>query len=224
MGKDVLYNTISTPRGGQYKLILPDGSRVWLNAASALRYPITFTGTSRNVELVTGEAYFEITHNAFQPFTVRVPAARQGDRDLVVDVLGTSFDLNNYPDEPATRATLITGTVRVTKGQETILLHPGDQAATDSSSDAITISRDLNVASVVAWKDGNFSFDRAGTEAIMRELARWYDVEVSYEGRIPARQFVGTIPRNVPASNVLKALELNNVHFRIEGKKIIVTP
>jgi ferric-dicitrate binding protein FerR (iron transport regulator) len=175
------------------------------------------------VELVTGEAYFEIAHNPSQPFTVRIPAARRGD-DLAIDVLGTSFDLNNYPDEPATKATLITGSVRVTKGQDALLLHPGEQAVTDSGSGAITVSRDINVASVVAWKDGNFSFDRAGTEAIMRELARWYDVEVSYEGAIPARQFVATIPRNVPASTVLKALELNNVHFRIEGKKIIVTP
>lgn len=223
-GKAALYNTITTPRGGQYKIILPDGSKVWLNAASALRYPIAFTGAARSVELVSGEAYFEVAHNASQPFTVRVPAVRQGGRDLMVDVLGTSFDLNTYTDESGEKTTLLNGSVKVTRGTSTVLLHPGEQAVADSGREIVTVNSDINAAATVAWKDGYFSFDRVGTEAIMRQLARWYDVQVSYEGTIPVRQFVATIPRNVPVSSVLKALELNNVHFKIEGKKIIVMP
>lgn len=221
--KEVLYNMITTPRGGQYKLILPDGSRVWLNAASALRYPIAFTGSTRSVELVSGEAYFEVARHPSQPFTVRVPAARQGDRDLTVDVLGTSFDLNAYPDEPRTKATVLTGSIRVGNGGATALLHPGEQAESEPGG-TMEVDPAADVAGVIAWKDGLFSFDRAGIEVIMRQLARWYDVEVTYEGKVPVRQFVGTIPRDVPASVVLKALEYNNVHFKIAGKKIIVTP
>ena len=219
-----LYNTITTPKGGQYKLILPDGSKVWLNAASALRYPIAFSGSSRSVELLAGEAYLEVAHRASQPFTLHVPAARPGDQDLAVEVLGTSFDVNAYPDEPATDASLVEGSVKVVKGRRTVLLHPGEQAQAFSGSESITVNSSVNVAGLVAWKDGMFSFDRAGTEAVMRQLARWYDVDISYEGKVPARQFVGTIPRNVPASDVLKLLELNHIHFKIEGKKIIVTP
>lgn len=221
--KEVFYNTISTPRGGQYKLILPDGSKVWLNAASALRYPTAFTGSTRPVELVSGEAYFEVTRHPSQPFTVRVPAVRQGDRDLTTDVLGTSFDLNAYPDEPGTKVTLLTGLVKVSNGKATDLLQPGEQVASEGGG-AIMVDHDVNLADVVAWKEGLFSFNRAGIEVLMRQIARWYDVEVTYEGKIPARQFVGTIPRNVPLSVVLRALGFNDVHFRIEGKKIIVTP
>ena len=223
-GKAALYNTITTPRGGQYKIILPDGSKVWLNAASALRYPIAFTGAARSVELVSGEAYFEIAHNVSQPFTVRVPATRPGGRELTVDVLGTSFDLNTYTDESGAKTTLLTGSVKVSGGASTVLLHPGEQAIADSTSEVITLNSDINAASVTAWKDGYFSFNRVGVETVMRQLARWYDVEISYEGKMPTRQFVGTIPRNVPVSDVLKLLELNKVHFRIDGKKITVAP
>ena len=221
--KEVLYNTISTPKGGQYRLVLADGSKVWLNAATTLRFPIAFNGSGRSVELITGEAYFEIVHQANHPFTVRIRPVRSDKQDLALQVLGTSFDINAYPDEPETKATLLTGSVKVSKGTQAVFLRPGQQAQTRSSSEPIMVNSEIDVAGVTAWKDGLFSFERAGTEAVMRQLARWYDVEVSYEGTIPARQFVGTIPRNVPASDVLKALELNNVHFRIEGKKIIVT-
>jgi transmembrane sensor len=223
-GNDVLYNSISTPRGGQYKLVMADGSKVWLNAASVLRYPTTFTGTTRTVELVQGEAYFEVVHSTERPFIVRVSHSGAADNDLSVQVLGTSFDVNAYPDEPDTKTTLLSGAVRVAKGGQAMLLHPGQQARTNTNSPSISIENEVEVSGVVAWKDGLFSFDRAGIEAIMRQLARWYDVDVSYEGSIPIRQFVGKIPRNMPAADVLKALELNNVHFRIDGRKIVVMP
>ncbi len=221
---EMLYNTITTPRGGQYKLILPDGSKVWLNAATVLKYPIAFTGAGRSVELLSGEAYFEVVHEPSQPFMLHVPASRPGDQELAIQVLGTNFDVNAYPDEPATDASLLKGSVKVMKGSKAVLLHPGEQAESHNGSGSITVNSSVNVEGLVAWKDGMFSFDRAGTEAVMRQLARWYDVDISYEGKVPARQFVGTIPRNVPASDVLKLLELNHVHFKIEGKKIIVTP
>ncbi|MDR3712314.1 MAG: DUF4974 domain-containing protein [Puia sp.] len=221
---ETLYNSISTPRGGQYKIVLPDGSKVWLNSATTLRYPIAFVPGSRTVELTGGEAYFEIARRAGQPFTVKVAPFKPGRAALAVEVLGTNFDINNYDDEPAIRTTLLSGSVRLDNGVQSVLLHPGQQAQANDNSKLITVNTSVDAAGEVAWKDGLFSFDRVGIEAVMRQLARWYDVEISYEGKIPARQFAGTIPRNAPASDVLKILELNKVHFTIEGKKIIVKP
>jgi len=223
-GREILYNSISTPKGGQYKLILSDGTKVWINAATVLRYPIAFSGATRTIELTKGEAYFEIAHDASRPFIVQVPAMHPGDKDLSVQVLGTSFDVNAYQDEPDTKTTLLTGAIKVTKGAKAVVLQPGQQAQITANSESIIVSSSIDATGAVAWKDGMFSFDRAGTEAVMRQLARWYDVEVTYEGVIPVRQFVGTVPRNVPVSYVLKGLEYNDVHFKIEGKKIIVTP
>jgi transmembrane sensor len=224
VGKEMLYNSISTPKGGEYKIILSDGTKVWMNAATVLRYPITFAGATRTVELVQGEAYFEAAHDVSRPFIVQVPASHPGEKDLAVQVLGTSFDVNAYPDEPDAKTTLLSGAIKVSKGNKTVVLQPGQQAQTNSNSESIVVNKQVNAAGAVAWKDGLFSFDKAGTEAVMRQLARWYNVDVGYEGTIPPRQFVGSIPRNLPASFVLKALEYNDVHFRIEGKKIIVTP
>jgi ferric-dicitrate binding protein FerR (iron transport regulator) len=176
------------------------------------------------VELTGGEAYFEITHRAGQPFTVHVSPLKPGRASLAVEVLGTNFDINDYADEPAIRTTLLAGSVKVNKGEQSVLLHPGQQAQANDNSKLITVNTSVDATGEVAWKDGLFSFDRVGIEAVMRQLARWYDVEISYEGKIPARQFVGTIPRNAPASDVLKILALNKVHFMIKGKKIIVMP
>jgi transmembrane sensor len=220
----LLYNTIATPRGGQYKIVLPDGSRVWLNAATTLRVPAAFTGTDRSVELEEGEAYFEVKPTAGRSFTVHVDPHRPGDKEMDVEVLGTSFNLNAYGDEPEVLTTLLTGSLRVTKGSANVVLYPGEQASVVPGLDAVHVGADVDAAGTIAWKDGLFHFDRVGTEEVMRQLARWYDVDVIYEGSLPVRQFVGTIPRDVPASDVLKALELNKVHFRIEGKKIIVQP
>jgi len=230
--QEALYNMISTPRGGQYKLVLPDGTKVWLNAATILRYPTAFGGATRPIELVTGEAYFEVARDPSKPFSVYITPSRTGSKGLAVEALGTSFNVNAYADEPDKKTSLLTGSVRVVNGTESVILKPGQQAQVACAENApngengrtIRVNGDVDMAGVVAWKDNLFNFDHAGTEEVMRQLSRWYDVEVSYEGTIMARQFGGTIPRNVPASNILKALELSKVHFRIEGKKIVVMP
>lgn len=210
---EAAYNIISTPPGGQYQLVLADGSKVWLNAASTLRFPTTFTGKERSVE-ITGEAYFEIKKNAEMPFRVKV-------RDAVVDVLGTSFNVMAYNNENAIKTTLLEGAVKIIKGNKSALLQPGQQAALNVTTSSINV-READVEEAVAWKNGLFQFDSDDIGTIMRQLGRWYDVETAYEGKIPDWHFTGSIGRNIPLSQVLKMLEVNDFHFRIEGKKIIV--
>jgi len=215
---ELVYNTISTPRGGQYQVVLPDGSHVWLNAASSIRFPTAFTGKDREVA-ITGEAYFEVAHNKTKPFRV-------SSNGQTVEVLGTHFNINSYDDEPAIKTTLLQGSVRVTKDSRTALLKPGEQAVI---SDAGKIGvKNVDTEEVVAWKDGLFQFKDADLPVVMRQLSRWYDVQVDYEGKLPQTVFSGKLHRNVNASQVLDILRYFNVNFRIEGtganKKIIVTP
>ncbi len=210
---EVFYNTISTPRGGQYELILPDGSKVWLNAASSLKFPTAFVGKERNVVL-TGEAYFEISKNKEMPFRVNAG-------EMQVEVLGTHFNVNAYTDEAATKTTLLEGAVKIIEGKSNEFLKPGQQAALNNATSVITVN-EADVDQVVAWKNGLFEFSSDDIQTIMRQLGRWYDVEISYEGKIPSGHFSGAIGRYIPISQVLKMLEVNDVHFRIDGKKIIV--
>ena len=212
---NVQYNTIATPRGGQYQVVLPDGTKVWLNAASSLKFPTAFAGDRRRVEL-TGEAYFEVAKNAALPFIVHSSGSD-------VEVLGTSFNVNAYDDEETIRTTLLEGSVNVSGGVGHTLLKPGQQAQLDRKGD-LRLVADANTEEAIAWKNGYFQFDDAGIRVVMRQLSRWYDVEVSYEGPVPDRQFGGQMPRGVNLSEVLHILEESNVHFRIEGKKLIVTP
>lgn len=209
-----LYNTLSTPRGGQYQVALPDGTRVWLNAASSLRYPASFTGKKRIVYL-EGEAYFEVAKNAAKPFHVEV-------KGLDVEVLGTHFNINAYHDEIYAKTTLLEGAVKVKRGDVQKLLSPGQQAVSGSSGPLKVIAADSD--EVLAWKNGYFYFNKSTLPEIMRQLSRWYDVDIRYEGTIPDRIFGGEISRSSNASEVLKILELSKVHFRIEGKYIIVMP
>jgi transmembrane sensor len=218
---EISFNTLTTPRGGQYHVILPDGSKVWLNASSSLRFPTAFTGNQRRVEL-TGEAYFEIAHNKQMPFIAAI-------NNTEVEVLGTHFNIMGYNDEGAIKTTLLEGSVKVTPAsgsqptaRRSQLLSPGQQAIIDNNSSSVRVIRDIDVEETVAWKNGNFLFNNADIKTIMRQIARWYDVEITYEGPITARYFSGEIPRNVPVSQVLKLLELSEVRFRLEGKKIIV--
>lgn len=210
---ELLYNIISTPAGGQYQLVLSDGSKVWLNASSSLRFPTTFDGKERSVE-ITGEAYFEIKRNAAMPFRVKV-------RGATVDVLGTNFNVMAYNDEKAIKTTLLEGAVRFSKGNSSSRLQPGQEAALNEATSAITV-KEADVDGAVAWKNGLFQFNSDDVETIMRQLGRWYNVETGYEGKVPGWRFTGTIGRNIPLSEVLKMLEVNDFHFRIEGKKIIV--
>jgi transmembrane sensor len=207
---EIQYNTLTTQRGNQYELILPDGSRAWLNAASSITYPTAFAGKERTVT-ITGEVYFEIRHDRI-PFRVKAG-------DQLIEDLGTHFDINAYPDEPVMRTTLLEGSVKVGG----LVLQPGEQANVDRDG-KMTLLKNVDLDEVVAWKDGKFRYSSADIGSIMRQAARWYDVDVEYEGKIN-ETFSGGISRNVNASQLLHILEITKkVHFDIDGKKIIVRP
>ncbi|MGN7819852.1 FecR family protein [Chitinophaga sp. 22536] len=212
--QQVVYNTLSTPAGGQFRLTLPDGSRVWLNAASSITFPTAFTGKDRIVEL-KGEAYLEVSHNPQQPFKVKV-------RDMEVSVLGTHFNINAYPNEAGIRTTLLEGSVRVNNDGQSYILKPGQQAQLQPNGQFSL--QQVDTEDITAWKDGQFSFNDADIHTVMRQVARWYGAEVVYQGNV-THHFMGTIPRDVPVSRLLKMLELTGrVSFVVEGNKIIVKP
>lgn len=212
----VTNNTISTPAGRQFAVVLSDGSKVWLNASSSIRFPTIFVGNQRKVA-ITGEAYFEVAHNASAPFIVAV-----NDKAEVV-VLGTDFNVNAYDNELVPRATLLDGKIKINCPGGSNVLMPGQQASLNKDG-SIHISGHVDTEEVIAWKNGMFQFESATLDAIMRQLARWYDVEIEYKGAT-SKHFGGTISRNVNLSQVLKMLELTGeVKFMIEGKKIIAMP
>lgn len=207
---EAVYNKVTTPRGGQYQVQLPDGTKVWLNAASSLRFPTVFNGNERNVE-VTGEAYFEVTKNPAQPFRVTVDG-------MEIRVLGTHFNVNAYTDEASINTTLVEGSVMVTKNGKQVTIKPGQQARVDGD---ITVAPDVDVETITAWKNGRFSFSNASLESLMRTIARWYDVEVVLEDKITDTYTID-VPRNVPVSKLFRYIERSGgVHFVIEGGKII---
>ncbi|HEY4289581.1 MAG TPA: FecR domain-containing protein [Puia sp.] len=218
----VAYNTITTPRGGQYQLALSDGSKVWLNASSSLHFPTTFGGKDRSVEL-TGEGYFEIARNTAMPFSISVNGVR-------VQVLGTHLNINAYHDERVVRTTLIEGAVKVESEGQAVLLRPGQQAVAagekavaGGAERSLKLDPEPDLEEVMAWKEGIFNFKNLDIESIMRQISRWYDVEVVYEGgKKPEGHFSGMISRNTPALTVLKMLEYGGVHFTIESKKIVI--
>jgi transmembrane sensor len=199
----VLYNIMTTPRGGQFELTLPDGSRVWLNAESSIRYPTAFTGNKREVS-ITGEVYFEVSHDNTKPFIVQT-------RTDKIEVLGTNFNIRAYEEEGGVKTTLLEGSVKI--GTQT--LHPGEASmngrvtTTDTEAD-------------VAWKNGYFNFEQSDLQSILRQFARWYDITVVYEGNISQEKFFGIIRRNTPLSTVLRSLQANNIQFRIEGRTLYV--
>jgi len=216
-----LFNIISTPKGGQYQVVLPDGSKVWLNASSSLRFPTGFTGKQRNVEL-TGEAYFEIARDAEKPFKVKIgPSGAKGNVQEV-EVLGTSFNVMAYSDESVIRTTLVDGAVKVRSGKAENILEPGQQAQSSLEEQGIRVIADADVAAAVAWKEGYFNFNKENIQTVMRQLSRWYDVDVSYVGKDDGRVFWGGMQRDLPLSAVFTILEKSGVQFSIEGKKVIV--
>lgn len=221
----VLYNTVSTPKGGQYEVILPDGSHVWLNAASSLRFSTTFTGNERIVEL-TGEAYFEVAKNPNKPFRVLISPPPGGQGGAAVEVLGTHFNVNAYNDEVHIKTTLLEGSVKVLKDDQSVVIKPGQQAQVliRAIRDPIHVISDCDTEEAIAWKNGKFQFDQADIKTVMRQIARWYDVEVVYEGTVSTEKFEGEIPRNSTLAEVFKILELSAVHFKTEGRKVIVMP
>jgi ferric-dicitrate binding protein FerR (iron transport regulator) len=225
-GREVLYNTIYTPRGGQYQITLPDGSQAWLNAASSLRFPAMFTNGERKVE-VSGEVYFEIATLSDKrkkkvPFVidVKTPSAAGNAR---ITVLGTHFNVMAYDDEKAVEVTLLEGAVNVTGAQEDSRLQPGQQAQLNKQGTLKLIAH-ADIAAVMAWKNGLFQFHNADLPAVLRQLSRWYDVDIEYKGPVPHREFEGEIQRDLTLSQVLRILEKNQVNIRIEGKKMVVMP
>ena len=209
-----LYNEIATPRGGFYELLLPDGSKVWLDAASSLRYPTAFTGANRSVEL-TGEGYFEIAPHPQQPFLITT----QG---MTVQVLGTELNLMAYTDEDAIRTTLVTGSVRVVRGNEGQQIRPGEQAAWVRDGQRWQVSTP-DMQQVLAWKRMEFRFEGLSMDAIMRQIGRWYDVDIEFRGPQPVGEFNGVISRKRSVADLLAVLEQTDiVHFTLEGRKIIV--
>ncbi len=209
-----VFNTIATPNGGQYQVQLPDGTVVWMNAASSLRFPSAFTGNERLVEL-TGEGYFEVTANAAKPFRVKVS-------DAVVEVLGTKFNVNAYAEEPQARTALLEGAVRVTRGAQAIQLRPGQEARFTDGGMLEVKAADLEQA--LAWKNGYFQFEGTTLPVLLRQIGRWYDVEVEWKGDISEREFAGRIARNVSLQAMVDALRSSGVNCRIQGRKLEVLP
>lgn len=206
-------NTVATPRGGQYQIVLPDGTKVWLNAASSIKYPTVFTGKDRQVEM-TGEVYFEVAKNPARPFIVKAEQTQ-------VEVLGTHFNIMAYTDEDNLRATLLEGSIRITAGGTTKIITPGEQAVVNSKNE-LSILQAVDLEEVIAWKNGLLQFNDAGIKSIMREAARWYDVSIVYEGKAPEKLYNGRISRNVKASELMKMLQYTGVNSRIEGKTIYI--
>ena len=213
--KQVFYNTISTPRGGQYQLLLSDGTKVWLNAASSLKFPTSFEGNERRVEL-NGEGYFEVAHNPAKPFHVN-------SNEIDVQVLGTHFNIMAYADEAFVKTTLLEGSVKIIKAGESLVIAPGSQAVVRNNSDVISFNKNVDVEQVMAWKNGYFHFDNITIPEIMRQISRWYNVEVIYDGSVPKGHYVGRPSRNLNLSQLLKVIEYSGVELNIEGNKVIVS-
>lgn len=211
----LLVNMVATQRKETYQLTLADGTKVWLNAASSIRYPVTFNGDQREVE-ITGEAYFEVAHNAAKPF--RVSANGQ-----TIQVLGTHFNVNAYNDEPQMVTTLLEGSVKIEHNGQAALLRPGQQASVGQN---INIST-ANVQQAVAWKDGRFLFAHTQLKTLLRQVARWYDLDLVYQGPVANDEFNGQISRGVSLDKMLRILQSGDVHFRLvtenHKNKLVIT-
>ncbi|HEY8957719.1 FecR family protein [Chitinophaga sp.] len=212
---EITYNTIATPNGGEYEVILPDGSHVWLNAASSIRFPAAFTGNTRQVE-INGEAYLEVVKNAKAPFIVV-----SGKHS--VEVLGTAFNIHSYPKEENIATTLIKGSIRIVAGKNTKVLQPGQQSLVSRNAGDIRLAPEVNMEEVLAWRNGKFIFDDTNMKTVVSQLERWYDVSINYTGMEDYR-FNGEISRNVSLSKVLKMMELtSNIHYKINDRNIYMT-
>ena len=221
---EIVYNTLGTPRGGQYRLLLPDGSKVWLNAISSIRYPTAFTGDERKVE-ITGEAYFEVTSDKTKPFRVvcnRDAHPEQREGPMTIEVLGTHFNINAYSDEPAVKTTLLEGSVKVTSKEHAVIIKSGEQTQLYNSG-VLKVIHDADVDEAVAWRNGLFEFQDADLQSILRQVMRWYDVDVEYQGNVPERFFTAIISRDKTLTAVLEILKLSDIDYKLEGKKLIIT-
>jgi transmembrane sensor len=209
----VQYNTITTPNGGQFKIVLADGTKVWINAASSLKYPVAFVGKERRVEL-QGEGYFEVAPDAEKPFKVQI-----GNGE--VQAIGTAFNINAYSDEYFASTTLIEGKVLINSGDDNTILFPGQQARMNANRN-IQVGSNVDTEEVIAWKNGLFIFKSATLEQIMKQIGRWYDVEVAFENKDTTEKFSGIVSRSQNLSAVLKILSEGGVNFKWEEKRITV--
>lgn len=222
----VMMNTMTTPKGGQYRLSLPDGTKVWLNAASSISFPTAFTGHTRNVS-ITGEVYFEVVTNKAKPFVVTIHDQNS------VEVLGTSFNINSYADEGTMSATLLEGSIRVSDQKNTVMLVPNQQATlalfpgkmpagADYAAQSIRVNGNVDMNQVMAWKNGLFSFENADIRQVMKQLERWYNIDVKYEGEIPAIRLRGKMDRGAKLSGILQFLTDWGVKTRLESRTLII--
>lgn len=210
----IIYNTMTTHRGREFKVILSDGTRVWLNAASSITYPTVFTGKERQVT-TTGEVYFEVARDSRHPFIVSTDKAK-------ITVLGTHFDVMDYPDEEQVRTTLLEGAVMVSRGKRQVIIKPGQQASFFKQSDFIYVSK-ADTGQAIAWVEGKLSLDDLGVGAIMRRISRWYDVSVEFDGPVPQDHFWGLIKRDVSLSDMLRVLRANGINANFKDNKIIIS-
>jgi ferric-dicitrate binding protein FerR (iron transport regulator) len=211
------YHTLSTPNGGQYKLTLPDGTNIWLNAASSVRYPTTFTGKERSV-VITGEAYLEVAKDKVHPFVVHANGTE-------VRVLGTTFNINAYAEDNILKTTLVEGSVQIKREEgngQPEMLKPGEQAQVTGNQIAIVHNADVEQA--LAWKNGLFNFNGLGLHAVMKQLERWYDIQVKYEGTVAEIKFHGKMDRGVNLPDILEILTKMELKYRMEGRTLTITP
>ncbi len=202
---------MSTPRGRQFQVTLPDGTAVWLNAASSIRYPTAFTGAERKVE-ITGEVYFEVKKD-IRPFIV------SADNRAEVTVLGTSFNVNSYSNEAGVKATLLEGTVQVSKDEQSVIIKPGEQADVQKT---ISVTKGVALEKVMAWKAGLFNFENVSLDEAMRQLERWYDIEVVYEKGIPNIELDGEMSKDITLNGLMNVLKELGVRYRLEGRRLII--
>lgn len=211
------FNTLSTPQGGQYQVVLADGTKVWLNALSSLRFPASFSGLTRTVEL-EGEAYFEVAENKQKPFKVKIPGGAE------VRVTGTHFNVMAYENENKISTILLEGGVEMVSRSAVILLKPGQQAILHKKSGMME-KNPADLEEAIAWKNGYFLFNNENIHSIMRKISRWYGVEVTYDGNMEGKDFSGTVSRYKNVSEVLHMLELTGIiHFKVKGRRIAVMP
>ena len=207
------FNVLSTARGGEYRISLPDGSKVWLNAESSIKFPGVFKRNIREVELV-GEAYFEIAKRSAMPFMVKSGSTE-------IEVLGTHFNVKAYPHQKVMKTTLVEGSVKIKEGKSSLLLKPGQQARLSGGN--MTILNNVDIEEQIAWKNGLFVFKDATVEEVMNQVASWYDLNVSFEGKIPEKLLTGKVSRSVNATEFMNLLNYAGVKFKITGKNIVIT-
>lgn len=211
------YNKISTPKGGTYAVLLTDGTKVWLNASSSLKFPLVFSTNERVIE-ISGEAYIEVASVANKPFFVK-------SGDQTIQVLGTKFNVEAYPEDRFIKTTLLQGKVKIKNKFQQTLLKPGEQTIADKEQPTELIKKQVDIEEAIAWKNDVFMFSNEPIESIMKKIARWYDVEVVYNGNIKGKRFAGDISRMSNVEDVLKIMELTGtIQFKVEGRRIIVTP